>query len=120
MEVGDLKVYRLLCDLAIEVSDLSLTFPKFELYELGSQVRRSSNGGPANLAEGFDNKHTNIYLECISRSLGEIRETEHHLHIALRKKYITQEIYENLINRYTECVKMLYGLEKSLRDNHRK
>ena len=79
MEVEDLKVYQKLCNLAIEVSDLSLTFPKFELYELDSQVRRSSNGSAANLAEGFDNKHTNIYLECISRSLGEIRETKHHL-----------------------------------------
>jgi len=73
MLVEDLKVYQKLCDLAIEVSGLSLTFPKFELYELGSQVRRSSNGSAANIAEGFDNRHTNIYLECISRSLGEIR-----------------------------------------------
>ncbi len=50
MEVEDLKVYQKLCDLAIEVNDLSLSFPRFELYELGSQVRRSSNGGAANLA----------------------------------------------------------------------
>ena len=42
MEVEDLNVYKKLCDLAIEVSELSLKFPRFELYELGSQVRRSS------------------------------------------------------------------------------
>lgn len=92
MEVEDLKVYQKLCDLAIEVSDLSLAFPRFELYELGSQVRRSSNAGAANLAEGFDNKHTNIYLESISRSLGEIRETKHHLNMAFRKKYLTRNV----------------------------
>lgn len=80
--VENLNVYQKLCDLAIEVHNLSLTFPKFELFELGSQLRRSSNSAPANLAECFNNKHTNIYLEGISRAQGEIRETSHHLKIA--------------------------------------
>jgi hypothetical protein len=53
--VGDLMVYRRLVDLHMRVHDLTLTFPKFEMYELGSQVRRSSNSAPANLAEGFNN-----------------------------------------------------------------
>ncbi|PIP17590.1 MAG: diversity-generating retroelement protein bAvd family protein, partial [Parcubacteria group bacterium CG23_combo_of_CG06-09_8_20_14_all_35_9] len=107
--VEDLKVYQKLCKLAIEVHELTLTFPKFEIYELGSQLRRSSNSAPANLAEGFNNKHINIYLEGISRAQGEIRETEHHLKIAFRKKYLTQEKLENFITKYRECSKMLNG-----------
>jgi len=59
-KVEDLEVYQKLCNLAIEIHELSLTFPKFELYELGSQLRRSSNSAPSNLAEGFNNKHINI------------------------------------------------------------
>ena len=74
--VEDLEVYQKLCDLVIKVHKLTLTFPRFELYELGSQLRRSSNAAPANLAEGFSNKHINIYLEDISRAQGEIRETK--------------------------------------------
>jgi len=70
---------------------VSLTFPKFEMYELGSQLRRSSNSGPANIAEGFNNKHRNIYMESINRSLGEIRETQHHLMMAYRKDYLAKE-----------------------------
>ena len=113
-KVEDLEVYQKLCNLAIEIHELSLTFPKFELYELGSQLRRSSNSAPSNLAEGFNNKHINIYLEGISRAQAEIRETIHHLKIAFRKKYLTQEKLENLLKRYDECSKMLKGLEKSL------
>lgn len=120
MEVTDLIVYQKLCDLVIDVHELSMIFPKFELYELGSQVRRSSNSSAANIAEGFDNKHTNIYLECISRSLGEIRETQHHLQVAFRKQYLTQKKLGSLADRYTECTKMLHGLEKSLLNQHRK
>jgi four helix bundle protein len=91
--VGDLKVYRRLTELHLRVHEVSLTFPKFELYELGSQLRRASNSAPANIAEGFNNKHRKIYLESISRSLGEIRETRHHLMIARRKGYVSKEQY---------------------------
>jgi four helix bundle protein len=114
MRVEDLNVYKKLCDLHLEVHDVSLQFPKFELFEFGAQIRRSSNSAPANLAEGFGNKHTAIFTECISRSQGEIRETKHHLLIAHRKKYITKEKYTDLYKRYEECSKMLYGLENSL------
>jgi four helix bundle protein len=61
----DLGVYQKLCQLHLEVSQASLKFPKFELHELGSQLRRSSNASPANIAEGWNNKHINIYLEGI-------------------------------------------------------
>jgi len=112
--VGDLKVYRRLVELHLRVHELSLTFPKFEMYELGSQVRRSSNSGPANLAEGFNNKHKKIYLESISRALGEMRETQHHLMIAHRKQYLTRETYEELVGEYNECSSMLRAIARTI------
>jgi four helix bundle protein len=118
--VEDLEVYQKLCNLAIEVHKLTLTFPKFELYELGSQLRKSSNSAPANLAEGFNNKHTNIYLEGISRAQSEIRETVHHLKIAFRKKYITEEKLSYFLKEYDICGRMLTNLEKSLIKTKRK
>lgn len=38
----DLEIYKESKRLAIEVHKVSLTLPKFELYEEGDQVRRSS------------------------------------------------------------------------------
>ena len=84
------------------------------MYELGSQLRRSSNSAPANLAEGFNNKHTNIYLEGISRAQGEIRETLHHLKIAFQKKYMSEEKLNYFLKEYDICGRMLTNLEKSL------
>jgi four helix bundle protein len=110
----DLDVYQKLCDLHIEVNELTFTFPKYELYKLGSQVRRSSNSVPANIAEGWNNKHINIYLEGINRALGELRETRHHIKMAFRKGYIKQSKYSDFITRYDECGRMLKSLEKSL------
>lgn len=114
MKIEDLKVYRKLFDLACEAHELTMTFSKFEMYELGSQLRRSSNSAPANLAEGFCNKHTKIYTEAISRSQGEIRETIHHLRMAFKKKYLTKDKLDYFVSSYEECSRMLYGLENSL------
>jgi len=47
----DLEVYKKSFRLHIEIHKLSMTFPKFEMYELGSQIRRSSNSVPANIAD---------------------------------------------------------------------
>ena len=110
----DLDVYQKLCELHLDINKSTLSFPKFELHELGSQLRRSSNSIPANLAEGWNNKHTNIYLEGINRALGELRETKHHLTIAFKKNYLTEEVHTDYISRCDECGKMLRGLEKSL------
>jgi four helix bundle protein len=110
----DLDVYQKLVQLHLEVHESTLTFPKFELYELGSQLRRSTNSAPANVAEGWNNRHINIYLEGINRALGEIRETRHHLSVALKKEYLGDERFRNLLERYDECGKMLRGLEQSL------
>jgi len=113
--VGDLKVYRRLVELHLRVHELSLAFPKFELFELGAQMRRSSNSAPANLAEGFNNQHRNIYLRSLGRALGEIRETQHHLMIAHRKRYLPAEAYEELVGAYNECSRMLRAIETSIR-----
>lgn len=110
----DLMMHQRLFELHLEIHRLTMSFPKFELFELGSQLRRSSNSAPSNLAEGWNNKHLNIYLEGINRAFGELRETKYHLAVAFRKSYSLEAVYENLVKRYDECARMLRGLERSL------
>jgi four helix bundle protein len=49
----DLDIYKLAYRLAIDVHKMTMTLPKYELYEQGSQVRRSSKSIKDNVAEGF-------------------------------------------------------------------
>jgi four helix bundle protein len=100
--------------LHLTVHEESLRFPKFEMFELGSQVRRSSNAAPAILAEGWGSRHTNIYLEAINRSKGEVRETQHHLDIAHAKHYFDQARWGELDAAYESCDKMLESLHQRL------
>ncbi len=114
LEVEDLEVYKKLCRLHIEVCDLTQTWPKEEKYELGSQVRRSSNSAPAQLAEKNDDRHIRNKIEGVNRSRGEANETIHHLFMAKLKSYITEKTYRDFRGRYKECIRMLNGLEKTL------
>ena len=114
MDVEDLEVYQKLCQLHIEVCDLTHTWPQEEKYELGSQARRSSNSAPAQLAEKNDDRHIRNKIEGVNRSRGEAGETIHHLFMAKLKGYITEKVYLEYKGRYKECIRMLNGLEKTL------
>jgi four helix bundle protein len=114
LDVEDLEVYRKLCQLHIEICDLSHEWPAEEKYEIGSQIRRSSNSSPAQLAEKNDDRHVRNKIEGVNRSRGEAAETIHHLFMAREKAYVTVEVYESVRARYKECIRMLNGLEKTL------
>lgn len=49
----DLNIYNKAYALAIKVHHASLKMPKFELYEQGSQIRRSSKSIKDTIAEGY-------------------------------------------------------------------
>ena len=44
----DLKVYKLAYQLALDIHEVTKTFPKEEKYSLTDQIRRSSRSVPAN------------------------------------------------------------------------
>ncbi len=83
-------------------------------YELGSQVRRSSNSSPAQLADKYDDRHIRNKLEGVNRSRGEAAETIHHLYMAHLKGYESKETYERFRESYRECIRMLNGIERTL------
>jgi len=116
MRVEDLKVYQKLRQLHIEVCDLSYLWPPHEKFELGGQIRRSSNSSPAQLAEKHGDRHIRNKIEGVNRSRGEALETVHHLYIAKLKGYIDDRQYTHFRGRYMECVRMLNGLERTLDD----
>lgn len=72
----DLEIYKLAYKLAIEVHYMSLQLPKYELYEQGSQIRRSSKRIKDTIAEGFGRRRYKIefirYLIFAQASCDEV------------------------------------------------
>ena len=113
-KLEDLIVYQKLCQLHIEIAAISHRWPAEEKFELGSQIRRSSNSAAAQLAEKYDDRHIRNKIEGINRSRGEAAESVHHLFMAHLKRYETLETYESYRLRYQECIRMLNGMERTL------
>ncbi len=103
-----LNVYRLSFILAMDIFEISKTFPKEEKYSLTDQVRRSSRSICANLAEGYRKR---IYPKSFSAKMidcaGECSETLVHLKFAHCCNYITSEILTYFETRYDEVGKIL-------------
>jgi len=112
--IENLKVYSLLCDLHLEVWEVTKNWPKEERFELTSQVLRSSNSSPAQLAEKNEDRHIRNRIEGVNRARGEAGETLHHLRIATRKEYISEKAFQYFKGAYYECIRMLNGLERNL------
>jgi four helix bundle protein len=49
----ELRVYKLSFELAMEIFELTKSFPKEERYSLTDQIRRSSRSVAANIAEAY-------------------------------------------------------------------
>ncbi|MCQ3972907.1 MAG: four helix bundle protein [Anaerolineae bacterium] len=54
----DSELYKLAKQMAVEIHKMTLDeLPKFEMYEQGSQIRRSSKSIVANFVEGYGRRH---------------------------------------------------------------
>lgn len=84
----DLEIYRESFELAMEMHELSLTFPKFEMFEEGSQLRKSSKGIPACIAEGWGRRYyKNEFMKFLIYALASCDETKVHLDFGAGCKY---------------------------------
>jgi four helix bundle protein len=76
----DLEIFHLAFDLAIKVHHASLKLPKFELFEQGSQIRRSSKSVKDNIVEGYGRrKYKAEYIKFLTYSIASCDETLNHI-----------------------------------------
>jgi len=97
----DLEVYQLARQLSKEIFETTKDFPKEEIYSLTSQIRRSSRSVGAQIAEAWGKRRYIKHFESkLTDADGEQLETQHWIETSLDHKYISQEIANNLIERY--------------------
>ena len=114
----DLEIYQLSHKLAVKIHKMTIEdLPKYELYEVGSQIRRSSKSIPSNIVEGFGRrKYQQDYARFLIIAHASCNETIEHLEILyetgslkIKEKfdYFYKE-YDTLgrkLNRFIQAVK---------------
>jgi len=99
----DLEIYKLSYDLAVEVHRFSLTLPNYELYEEGSQVRKSSKGITSCIVEGYGRrKYKADFLKFLIYAHASCDETILHLSFLKDTHNDTGHIVNSLLNSYEE------------------
>ncbi len=104
----DLKVFQLAYKLAMDIFNISKSFPKEEKYSLTDQIRRSSRSVAANIAEGFRKRqYPKMFVSKLADADGEATETQVWLDFSRDCEYLNPEKYNELIKGYEEVGKML-------------
>lgn len=116
----DLLVWQRSIDLSVSVYDATEQFPRYELYGLTSQLRRAAVSIPSNIAEGHGRRHLGDYLHHLSIANGSLKELETQVTIALKRRYLSPDIEQSLLDSSAEVGRMLTGLARALRSHSRR
>jgi len=104
----DLEVYNEAFQLAILVHKLTMKLPKHEMYEIGSQIRRSSQSIKDNIVEGYGRRqYKQEFLRFLSFSHASLLETTSQLEM-LRELYQIENI-DDIHTQYLELGKKIHS-----------
>ena len=110
--VRELDVYKLAFEAAMEIFELTKSFPKEETYSMVDQMRRSSRSVCANISELWrKRRYKAVFLNKISDAAQEGAETQTWLEFSLACKYINDETFTQLDNKYEHIFAMLHTME---------
>ena len=107
----DLIVYQKAYKLAMDIFEITKTFPKEEKYSLTDQMRRSSRSVTAGIAEAWSKRmYVKHFVSKLTDALGEEYETEVWLDYSKDCKYIEMTTHAGLLDEYDEVRKMLIAM----------
>jgi four helix bundle protein len=112
----DSEIYKLGKRLAVEIHRMTLEeLPKFEMYEEGSQIRRSSKSVVSTYVEGYGRKKYKAeYIKFLTYSIASNDETKVHLEFLHEAKSLSPERFQYFYPQYRKLGGMLYNLRKAL------
>ena len=104
----ELIVYEKAFKLAMEIFNISASFPDEEKFGLTSQIRRSSRSVCSSIAEGYRKRQYKAHFKSkLTDSDMENTETKVWIDFALACKYIEKDVYLNLYHQSEEIGKLL-------------
>jgi four helix bundle protein len=106
MSYKNLEIWKMAEEFAIEIHEMSLSrLPKFEMYEEGSQIRRSVKSVKSTIVEGYGRKdYKQEFIKFLIYALGSNDETIDHLETLYKTKSLTDEVLYNRLHEKLETL----------------
>lgn len=111
----DLMVWQKTMDLVVAVYELTEQFPREELYELTSQIRRCAVSMPSNIAEGSKRGTKKDFGHFLNIAFGSGAELETQIEIAKRLPFGKNLDYSKVDELLEESMKMLNVMTRAQR-----
>ena len=120
MSYRDLEIWQLAKELTSDIHVMSLDLPKFEMFEEGSQIRRSSKSVRSNIVEGYGRRHyKNDFIRFLTFALASNDETMDHLEILFETKSLNDENLFNILKTKIDLLgKKINKFRSSVIKNH--
>jgi len=117
----DLDIYKKAHKLAIEIHEMSLKLPRFELYEEGNQIRKSSKSVKSNIVEGFGRRrYKQEFIRFLTYPIASCDETQDHLDTLYETKSLKDtEKYKYFCEEYDHLGRMISNFIKSVDGGHK-
>jgi four helix bundle protein len=113
----DLEIYRIAFNLAKRVHFASLKLPSFEIYEQGSQIRRSSKSIKDQIAEGYGRRRYKAdFIKFLIYSQSSNDETTSQLEM-LRELYPENSDFPQLLSEYENLGGKINNFIQYVEDN---
>jgi len=103
----DLLVWQKSHKLTLIIYKISNDYPKYELFALTSQTRRSSSSVPTNIVEGFRRQSLKDSIKFYNTADASLEELKYHLLLAKDLNYISNERYNFVLEKTEEVGKLL-------------
>ena len=108
----DLEVYKLAFNCAMEIFQITKSFPAEERFSLTDQIRRASRSVCSNLAESWrKRRYPAVFINKLTDAQQEACETQTWLDFCLACEYINQQTFERLDLEYEKILGMLNSME---------
>ena len=110
MSYKNFEIWQDARELVIDIHKMTLKeLPKFEMFEEGSQIRRSCKSVKSNIVEGYGRRrYKKEYIKFLTYSIASNDETIDHLENLIETESLKNEkLYDNLHNRLETLGKKL-------------
>jgi four helix bundle protein len=115
----ELEIYKESKKLAIDIHKMTMVLPKFELFEEGGQVRRSSKSVTSMIVEGYGRRRYKAdFIKYLIYSHAECDETIVHIDFLFETKSLIDEpLYKILKAGYEALSKRINNYIRWVEDN---
>jgi four helix bundle protein len=97
------------------IHQMTSKFPKDEIYNLTSQIRRAVDSIALNISEGAIGQSNPEFKKFMGYSIRSLAEVITCLHKALKRNYITPDQFENYYNQAFKLMNMMIAFKKQIK-----